>query len=79
MDELRLALVQRLIARLERLSADSVWAHRASGLRGSLLRYVEHIETGTDLKKEEMDQFEHMVELGFAILEQAAKEMGARK
>jgi len=79
MDELRLALVQRLIARLERLSADSVWAHRASGLRGSLLRYVEHIETGTDLKKGEMDQFEHMVELGFAILEQAAKEMGARK
>jgi len=79
MDELRLALVQRLIARLERLSADSVWAHRASGLRGSLLRYVEHIETGTKLKKEEMDQFEHMVELGFAILEQAAKEMGARK
>ncbi len=30
-----------LIARLERLSADSYWAHQASGVRGSLLRLLE--------------------------------------
>ena len=27
-----------LVSRLERLSVDSYWAHRASGIRGSLLR-----------------------------------------
>ena len=30
-----------LVARLERLSADSYWAHQASGVRGSLLRLME--------------------------------------
>ena len=35
----------RLLAtRLERLSADSYWAHKASGLRGSLLRSLEDWE-----------------------------------
>jgi len=37
-----------LILRLERLSVDSIWAHRASGLRGSLLRMVEENETGVN-------------------------------
>jgi hypothetical protein len=32
-----------LITRLERLSADSYWAHQASGLRGSLLRSLEEM------------------------------------
>lgn len=35
-----------LISRLERLSADSFWAHRASGLRGTLLRCLEDLENG---------------------------------
>jgi len=30
-----------LIARLERISADSIWARRSSGLRGALLKWVE--------------------------------------
>ncbi len=33
-----LETINILLDRLERLSADSVWAHQASGLRGSLLR-----------------------------------------
>jgi len=36
--------VKLLIARLEHLSADSRYAHRASGLRGSLWRCVEEME-----------------------------------
>ena len=36
--------VKLLISRLERLSADSRWSHRASGLRGSLWRWVEKLE-----------------------------------
>jgi len=41
-----LRLIRMLIERLERISADSVWAHRASGVRGSLLRMLEEIEQG---------------------------------
>jgi hypothetical protein len=37
---------ERLVSRLERISADSVWAHRSSGLRGSLLRLLESWEAG---------------------------------
>ena len=33
-------LARQLASRLERLSADSVWAHRASGVRGALLRWL---------------------------------------
>jgi hypothetical protein len=35
-----------LTERLERISADSVWAHRASGVRGSLLRLLDEGEKG---------------------------------
>jgi len=35
-------LIEMLVARLERLSADSYWAHQASGVRGSLLRLIEN-------------------------------------
>ena len=30
-----------LVSRLERISADSVWAHRSSGNRGELLKWIE--------------------------------------
>ena len=40
--------VKLLISRLEHLSADSRYAHRASGLRGSLWRYLEEMEEGSD-------------------------------
>jgi hypothetical protein len=42
-DEAQLELLQRLVDRLERLSADSTFAHKASGLRGSLLRYIHSL------------------------------------
>lgn len=35
-----------LLDRLERLSADSKWAHRASGFRGSLIRELKELESG---------------------------------
>ena len=53
-----------LVARLERLSADSYWAHRASGIRGSLLRWVE--EGAGDCRE--------LIKRGFEILENAARE-----
>ena len=65
-----------LAARLERLSADSSWAHRASGLRGSLLR---EIESAQGFMKEELsdpamyERLALLVTEGFLILENAAR------
>lgn len=69
-----LELLIRLGDRLERLSADSTYAHQASGLRGTFLRYIERIEAGADMDDTELDQ---LVEYGFEILRLAAKEIGA--
>lgn len=41
-----LQLLRVLSERLERISADSVWAHRASGVRGSLLRILDETDDG---------------------------------
>lgn len=68
-----LELIKRLIERLERLSADSTYAHQASGLRGSLLRITERIENGAGVN---MDELEGVIESGFEILNNAAKELG---
>ncbi|MGD0006534.1 MAG: hypothetical protein ABSE06_20165 [Anaerolineaceae bacterium] len=43
-DNTIIASIKLLISRLEHLSADSRYAHRASGLRGSLWRCVEEME-----------------------------------
>jgi hypothetical protein len=67
-----------LISRLERLSADSHYAHRASGLRGSLLRFLEQVErsnqAGVPLPVSPQ-KVEEMLALGFEILEKAAREI----
>jgi len=60
-------LIEMLVARLERLSADSYWAHQASGVRGSLLRLIEN-----DCL--ESSQVTILVEKGFSFLEKAARE-----
>ena len=39
---------ETILNRLERLSADSIWAHRASGLRGAILREMAKIEVTQD-------------------------------
>jgi hypothetical protein len=60
-----------LIERLEHIPADSIWAHRASGVRGSLLKIIESLEIGGMLDPQ---QYEKLYDLGFRILEAAAKE-----
>ena len=66
-------LIQMLLNRLERISVDSVWAHRASGLRGSLLGMLEQFEEG---KPPEPAEFKSVMRIVFQILREAAKEMG---
>lgn len=77
MDDLNLNLIKRLVERLEHLSADSIYAHRASGLRGSLLRYMERLEAGEQMDRASLAQLDQLVEYGFQILELAAREIGA--
>jgi hypothetical protein len=60
-----------LLERLERIPADSIWAHQASGVRGSLLRIVQQLEDGQELGGEDMKR---LISHGFQILESAARE-----
>lgn len=67
----------RLLAtRLERLTPDSIFAHRASGCRRSLLRLSdeleERLEEGILLEDQEIAALRCAVEAGFAIIEEAA-------
>jgi hypothetical protein len=73
MDEKTFFLIRLLIARLERISADSVWAHRASGVKGSLLKALEKFEEG---EMEQTHEVMQIMDMGFFILEKAAKEKG---
>ncbi len=79
LEDLNLNLIKRLADRLEHLSVDSIYAHRASGLRGSLLRYMERTDAGGRMDREEQAQLDELVKYGFQILELAAKEIGASK
>jgi hypothetical protein len=68
-----------LITRLERLSADSTWARRASGCRGTLLKLLD--EGGFLSFKQGSSGYIDLVELtnlmaaGFQLLEKAAREI----
>jgi hypothetical protein len=62
-------LIRMLSERLERISADSVWAHRASGVRGALLRQIEKEEKNLPSDAAEL---RILIALGFRILEKAA-------
>ena len=64
-------LVSLLLMRLERVSVDSYWAHRASGVRGGLLRALEKIEVGQAVDDSELKR---LMDQGFQILERAAQE-----
>lgn len=79
MDDKHIELIKLLIDRLEHLSADSTYAHRASGLRGSLLRYVERIEAGDLINSDDQTRLDQLVESGFEILILSAKEIGASR
>ena len=69
----------QLASRLERLSADSRWAHRASGLRGSLFRCLVDVERDFKLNRVpdqgRLDQLTFLIDRGYYMLNQAAREI----
>ena len=73
-------LARQHLTRLERLSADSPWAHQASGVRGALLRRLQSAEATAqdDDARLGLDGLTALIERGFDILEQAAREMERR-
>lgn len=66
-----LNLIRMLSERLERISADSVWAHRASGVRGTLLDILDEIENQDAITNDAIDR---VINNGMEILKAAAKE-----
>jgi hypothetical protein len=65
-----------LIGRLERLSADSVWAHRASGVRGALIKSIDQLEMASPQEQETAAHgLQGNLDYGFYLLENAAREM----
>ena len=71
MTEEPLRTLRMLLARLERISADSVTAHRASGVRGGILRAVDRLE-----KQEQVPEHvvKRLLESGYILLQRAARE-----
>lgn len=64
-----------LAAKLERLSADSYWAHQASGLRGALLRLIEAKSSPGANGETPPGQLDFVLAKAFEILVRAAREM----
>lgn len=81
----RLEQARMLVNRLERLSADSAWAHRSSGFRGALLRTVERLEAAAaagelgQVTPADWQHLDFLVRRGFRLLEAAARELGDGK
>lgn len=60
-----------LLSRLERISADSSVAYRASGVRGSMLRALDKLEKGRPVSSQDVKR---LIENGYRLLEKAAEE-----
>ena len=68
-------VIQMLLARLARISADSPWAHKASGLRGSLMRYLDELEASArgSATPPAAERLSALLNYGFEILEKVAQ------
>ncbi len=64
-------LIRLLLPRLERISVDSYWAHRASGVRGALVKLLEQMEAGMEVDPLSLKR---NISIGFEILKEAAEE-----
>ena len=62
-------LLRMLAARLERLSVDSRWARRASGLRGNILKVLEEADASGEIEPTRLDL---LTGAAFDILRKAA-------
>jgi hypothetical protein len=68
----RLQLLRLLATRLERLSVDSHWARRASGLRGNIVKLLEETDAGGKVSAARLDL---LTDSAFDILRRAAQDI----
>ncbi len=68
----QIELLRLLATRLERLSVDSVWARRASGLRGNVIKVLDEIDGGAAADCRRLDS---LIEHCFDLLGKAAREI----
>ena len=64
-------LIRLLLTRLERISVDSYWAHRASGVRGALTKILGQIEMGEPVDPASLTT---NLRVGFEVLRKAVEE-----
>ena len=72
-DSAKIKLARLLAFRLERISADSVWAHRSSGVRGSILKLTDGKTDG--LSTYEGKLIDDLISTASFLLVQAGKEI----
>ena len=72
MNNTDIELLRMLVERLERLSVDSIWARRASGLRGNIIKVLDEHNSGQDI---EPARLSILIQRTFEILLRAAQEI----
>jgi hypothetical protein len=65
-------LLRMLVKRLERLSVDSHWARRASGLRGNIIKVLNEYNSGRGV---EPTRLSALIQHTFDILRRAAQDI----
>jgi hypothetical protein len=68
----QIGLLHLLASRLERLSVDSHWARRASGLRGNIIKVLDEAQAGQRISQERLDL---LIGTAFDLLRRAAQEI----
>lgn len=66
---------RRLLSRLERMSVDSAWARRASGVRGGMLKLFSELENGAALDSRRQENLDALVLHAYTLLTRAAGEL----
>jgi hypothetical protein len=72
MNNADIELLRMMAERLERLSVDSIWARRASGLRGNLIKMLEEIDSGQEVEAARLNP---LIDRAFEVLHHAAQEI----
>jgi hypothetical protein len=72
MNKTDVELLRMMANRLERLSVDSLWARRASGLRGNMIKVLEEVDAGQEI---DPTRLKSLIERAFDVLRHAAQEI----
>ena len=72
MDSTDIERLRMIARRLERLNVDSLWARRASGTRGNIIKLVAEIEAGKEI---DPARLKPLIKRAFQVLEYAAQEI----